>query len=556
MSHARLTLGLRRGLPSGIAALVMLVALAGCDGGPTDADDDAPVVLDIHESSVPPFGMLYVGIDDFDVPTSGVPGHIGAAAVTAYPTDEPGEMAILVPQLSPGSYELTLEWGGRVARGQITVTAGAAPADATAYVASSFDETLAIIAEQQAMYADTALRPVAVDSVAFRTSLESVRTVVEQAQTEFAALSPAEQAEVAAFIAAHPEIYAPLDAPEFAAAAAFSMAAQANPFCANDERWFDCVFRNIEIIRNLAATYIGAAVVVNTVSWFFTPAGKVAAKLGTAAGAAAVLTYAGMTINDYLIQENFVDLQVPEGPLEFYANRPRVLEITGRYRSLTTADLQGSSYPAAASVGAAFASLAADWNRLQAALPLITINAPRPPAEPLRSALRRVPGNELAVAEVLTQGVGATWENTPTFDWLVTFQTTSASDLPLVFRVTRNTPAFPSAPITVNADLQVIPDSLAFYEEALPGWWTMNYEVHTYDLELLEGGIGYYHVTEEDIGSKPGKYDMRWSVRYDDVAQRYYFVDSGFFNGWSPVSALSAPLTSMTDTTGAVTYQR
>ena len=98
-----------------------------------------------------------------------------------------------------------------------------------------------------------------------------------------------------------------------------------------------------------------------------------------------------------------------------------------------------------------------------------------------------------------------------------------------------------TAQVPVNVVVPLIPDSTAIYRSSLAGA-TLN--VHyasaqpaSYTLKLNADGTGVY-----GIPNQPGAWGMSWSIIRN--GGRYYFVDSGFWNGWSPTSLLSYPPTS------------
>jgi hypothetical protein len=109
-----------------------------------------------------------------------------------------------------------------------------------------------------------------------------------------------------------------------------------------------------------------------------------------------------------------------------------------------------------------------------------------------------------------------------------------------------------------KASVTVDVDSVAFYKNAILGFWTVTNgtQPKPYRLEILEGGRGIYHV-EEAPGTMPGKYGMSW-VLGRNSSGRYYFTDIGFWNGWSPQSLLTTPLSAFSATSlgTTVSYTR
>lgn len=543
MTTFRLLRARRSSVFAARAGVFLLAGLgAGCDPSSTTDVGVPTEALRLDSPVAPPYGTWQVGVRGTTFSTASVEGSLGALPLTAAVLDD-STAVVLVPAVQPGVHELTLDVGSRRFAGTVQVSPAPAVADPMEYVDSLVADLAAGLDVREAQLVEEEAGPAAGDLAAYRADLEEIRALLAEAEAEFRAASPADQQAIAAYLAANTADPG-VQASRFPGGPSFSTSPLYGMACGSAPDYWECAFRAIEIIRNVAGAYVAGAAVTNVVSWFFTPAGKTAAKLATAVGAGAFLGGSYIVIDKYLVEENFATVQAPEGVLEFDAGRGSAVAVVAEYHSLTTADL--ASHPGAARAADALNSLATVWRQLSDLIPFFDSSAPTVPTQPRTKNLRYVPPGQLSLGitnptSVVGSSVVADGEWQLTFDQLGQVM----SRVPFTFEIRLDPPGLPGSTALAHAALNLVPDSVPIYEQALVGTtWTVaitGQEV-PYRLELLAEGRGYYY-SEEGPGTQAGTWDMSWGVIERDG--RYHFVDSGFWNGWSPTSALTYPLGTM-----------
>lgn len=371
----------------------VLLFVSACKAG----ESGPGLHLQPSKSSVRPYETLLIDLGA-PVTAATLPGTLGAEAVTAARVND-STFSLIIPPVTPGSYELSLNAGGNAITTQITVIAAPVVANPAGTVDSVAASVEAGITAVEASFVQLATD--GADTVAMKQQLTALRAKIQSWRADLAAASPQERAQVAAFFAANPglSLTAFDEGGSLAAGATFAASV-----CQDGT---GCMGELEKTVRRLAvgmAVFAGGMIAAKAASWLGGLASKITVEGVQIVAAGVLLGYVANGIGD-IIRTPVVPTATPDGqgmPLvaagpvvgSFVIGTPGPLEVTAQYASLTSADL---ATPPASALGVAMKFLQDTWSTIASAIPFVSLPTPSFPSTPARKVIAPIPASQLAV---------------------------------------------------------------------------------------------------------------------------------------------------------------
>lgn len=429
-----------------LGALTLIIA--GCGGeSSTDPGDRSP--LRLVTADIRPSTVVSANVRGVVVPGATIAGELGGSAITAGRVNDT-TIAFMVPAtMTADVHPLRLDVAGRVLTAQVTVAAPVALADPGAYV----DSTFARIERALALTDSAVYGMSGADTAGIRRNGQAVRDALAALRQEYEAASPADQAAMAAALAANPHVVATSAAAAPAArvvhaGATFASFAPLAPVdatalalgdrvCTDGQQCVTRLSLYLDGFATSALTLAGVKIGVDIAA--SAGGGLVGRWLAGITGAAAVgaflYNHNAIVIDEFLtpmigsvvagddelrgavasvVQVGGAPASA-QGPVT--AGRPAAVTVLADYRTLTASDL--TTLPGAAALASAYASFQESWRRLATYVPLFDLPAPSLGVQPARTARVAVPPAQLALGAVSP----APWTGTAAASgdlWLVT----------------------------------------------------------------------------------------------------------------------------------------
>jgi hypothetical protein len=387
-----------------VLAAVVLV-LASCKAG----DSGSPVPrLQLSKASVHPYESLLISLGA-TVTDATLSGTLGSEPVTAARVND-STFSLLIPPVASGSYELRLTAGGTAIASQISVVAAATIADPAATVDSVTSIVLADVATIEASFVPLASD--GRDTVAIRQQLTALRAKIQSWRAEFAAASPEERRQVAAFFAANPSLSLSAFNGGGPGAGRATFAVEA---C---QEGTECMGELEKTVRRLAvgmAVFAGGMIAAKAASWLGGLATKLTMEGVQIVAAGVLLGYVANGVADIIrtpvVPKSTTQEPGPQavaaGPIAatFKVGTPGPITVTAEYSSLTSADL--TTGPASA-LATAMKFFQDTWSTIASAIPFVSLPTPSFPASAARKVIAPIPPDQLSLTGVTPSDYTAT----------------------------------------------------------------------------------------------------------------------------------------------------
>ena len=395
-----------RSAARGLLAVALLTLAAGCGGA--DAPGTGPVAaadLRLSDSTATSMTMLVAHLRDGGASAATVTALVDTTATPVAVIDD-STVAVPVPALPAGRYQLTLRVGARTVTAPLHVAAAPGVPDAAAYVDSVFTGVEQALARQAALVADPATRPSGIDSAAYVNGVTAARDAFAGFRSEFAALSADEQRRFATALRANDRALGITTMlagePAGTAPGGFAMpsdammsaSVQSQGACLGGQACVDVIFQFVEFARDVTIAYLGVTGMVEVGSWFAGPAGRLFAKVAKVGLSAGWLYFQLTELTDHLNRPASVDaivaafkrqfgmelrvdgaaLQTTGPLLAMRAGTEQALTVRGEYRIIVAGD--AATMPAVARVQGALTRLRAVWNRVASGIPGFSLPSP------------------------------------------------------------------------------------------------------------------------------------------------------------------------------------
>lgn len=446
-----------------VAAMLLATLLAGCGDG-TGPEAPLPIAM---STAVRAYQVVEARLGAGAVTQAEVSGTLGTVAITASRLDD-STVAFAVPNVLAGPHTLSLSSGGKSYKATLQVQAAPAVANPAASLDSigrRIDSVL--VAHAAALEAPLDLSTIGgIDTAAVRSQLAVLRARVADFRGQVAALSPAEQAEVAAFFAANRHLLTVVEGSVASAGAMHALAAAsraAGSACTGGKACYDAVDKLLLTV--IAGS--GAALTVmhgaKVASWLGGVASKITAEglmivtagvlMGYVMNEIATMTRSavkglltGSAVSPALVPslavQQPVTLRFGEDLPTFRSGTPGPMVVTAEYRSLTAGDL--ASDPALSAVAASFRLFQDGFSAVASLIPFFDIPAPSFPASPLVRVVEPIPPSQLAIGTVSPAGFTAAASSSGA-NWMLTFANAlQGRDHQVSFPVTFTPPGLPS----------------------------------------------------------------------------------------------------------------
>lgn len=186
-----------------LASLALLTAIVSCESGGGTPTGPGSVTLEPAHHEVATFEYVRIGVRGTVLGSASYAGMLGDVAITARRTSD-STVVFQVPDIAAGEHVLRLDIGSRTAEATLLIQLSPPMESPTDYVADVDSALTFEVDSIEDWYA--AQHPSLgrfLDAAAFATDIAMMRATLAQLQSDFAALSPAEQREAAMTILAY-----------------------------------------------------------------------------------------------------------------------------------------------------------------------------------------------------------------------------------------------------------------------------------------------------------------------------------------------------------------
>ncbi len=559
------------------ASIVAVLTLAGCGGGGVTGEN-RPAVLTLIpvDASVTTQEVTSATISGARLTASSYNGAIGAVPLVAGRVND-STVSFVVPAVPAGSQTLSITIGGGVVQAAIQVTTVTPVGNPVTYVARIDSILNASISLTISAAANTSTATSA-DSAARAADLQKALAARAVAQASFAALSPADQQDVAQILSASldipqvsPRIISlPIDA--IASARQIDIC-QDKDIAKSAEEMRECQRKQLSTLEQIkekaedcraekaAAAAVGMRTSIRETLIQFVNFCHLArlAEFSANQWQAADFTVAPTfptTLEELFtpITEPFEDKDLRIGamgtdlsarvasaaaPMPFSYGVTQKLLPRVRFRRLLASDV--GRIPAATAASSLLNELASAWRALNTYSNGLLGRQPATLAANTASkALRYQPGNSLRLGRVQPQAIRWNWLATGTGIDLKFDIDDKSADMPFTYDLIYDGGTYGADTVTINAVLTR--DSVPIYAAAALGMWTVSSvgaNSTTYQFELKPGGVATYRVPNPQSSCsnfadryKDGacEFDVKWRVFSNNG--RYYVEEFGFWNGY------------------------